>query len=47
MRNKDIIAYLGLWDKFFKGVEFDAFKMKMAIIKLKYRQKSGLKKQMQ
>lgn len=30
MRNKDVIAYLGLWEKLnnedFKGVEFDAFK---------------------
>ncbi len=30
MRNKDVIAYLGLWKKLnnenFKGVEFDAFK---------------------
>ena len=30
MRNKDVIAYLGLWEKlnneYFKGVEFDAFK---------------------
>ena len=30
MRNKDVIAYLGLWERLnnedFKGVEFDAFK---------------------
>lgn len=30
MRNKDVIAYLGLWEKLnnenFKGVEFDTFK---------------------
>ena len=30
MRNKDVILYLGLWEKLnnenFKGVEFDAFK---------------------
>lgn len=30
MRNKDVILYLGLWEKInnsdFKGVEFDAFK---------------------
>ncbi len=30
MRNKDVVAYLGLWEKLnnkdFKGVEFDAFK---------------------
>ncbi len=30
MRNRDVIAYLGLWEKLnnenFKGVEFDAFK---------------------
>lgn len=30
MRNKDVIAYLGLWEKLnnedFKGVEFDVFK---------------------
>lgn len=38
MRNKDVIAYLGLWEKLnnenFKGVEFDAFKNEVYPYKL-------------
>ena len=37
MRNKDVILFLGLWEKLnnidFKGVEFDTFEMKHTKIK--------------
>ena len=48
MRNKDVISYLGLWEKLnnenFKGVEFDTFKNEAGSNKF---HKNGLKKLMQ
>lgn len=27
MRNRDVVAYLGLWERYFKGIEFMTFEM--------------------
>ena len=49
MRNKDVISYLGLWEvltmKISNVSNSTRFKTKLAVINLKFRHKSGLKKQ--
>ena len=47
MRNKDVIAYLGLWGKTSKVSNSTRLKMKQVVINLKYHLKNGLKKPMQ
>ena len=51
MRNKDVIAYLGLWEKLnnedFKGVEFDAFKNEAGSNKFKISPQKWIKETMQ
>lgn len=48
MRNKDVIAYLGLWEKLnnedFKGVKFDTFKNEAGSNKFKISPKGKISK---
>ena len=51
MRNKDVISYLGLWEKLNNEISkvsnSTRLKMKLVVISLKYLHKNGLKKLMQ